>query len=295
MGFEDRDYYQENYGGQSFRASGGSGFGGQRSMLVTIIVINAVVFLADMFSPEVAADHTQWISKQLSLDSGALWKFWGFLTHGFAHSSMMTESGIFHILFNMLNLFFLGGMVERRLGKYEFLRFYLISIVVSGIGWLAWVLATGAAGSFIVGASGAVSAVTAYFIFMAPKATLLMMGILPMQAWVVGILFLGVNLMHAMDPNGHIAWQAHLVGAAFGALYFHLNWNFGRFDFGLEKFLSREPRLKVHDPSAADEDLKRQADKILAKINDQGEASLTKKERKILNKYSERLRNSRNE
>ena len=53
------------------------------------------------------------------------------------------------------------------------------------------------------------------------------------------------------------------------------------------------PKLRVHDPDAGEEKLKAQADQILAKISDQGEASLTNKERKLLKKYSSSLRKNR--
>ena len=58
---------------------------------------------------------------------------------------------------------------------------------------------------------------------------------------------------------------------------------------------SSKPKLRVHDPgsSARDEKLKAQADKILEKISEQGEESLTSKERKILNKYSKKLRKNK--
>lgn len=319
MGFEDRDYYQDSYQQQSF----GRGFS-TRSMIAVIIMINVAVFVLDMFSPRVTVpneragektvvtstdgtvteliepetktDNTQWVSRFLSLDSNELWRVWGFVTYGFAHASFMTKTSIFHILMNMLTLFFLGTPVEQRLGGQEFLRFYMAAVVVSGLGWLIWVLTFGG-GGFMVGASGAVSAVTMYFVFMAPHSKILLMGVLPVPAWGVGVLFLFVNLSHALGPDNHIAWQAHMMGAAFGVLYFQNKWNLGRFDFGISKTLSGlfsgRPRLKVHDPGAAGEKLKAQADEILAKINEQGEESLTRKERKILNAYSKSIRKNR--
>ena len=335
MGFEDRDYnqsgYQDSYQGgyrDSYSNAGGyrSAFN-ERSMVVTLIIINVVVFVLDMFTPkinqpanipanitpeQVAAeleipveeaekrienarnpDATQWLSKFLSLDADGLWKVWGFLTYGFAHASLQTETGVFHILFNMLTLFFLGVPVERRLGRSEFLRFYLVSIVVSGLIWLIWKFTVGDGNGFIVGASGAVAAVTLYFVFMDPHAKVALWGVLEVPSWLIGVLFFIWNVSHALTPGTHIAWQAHFGGAAFGILYYKLGWNLGRFDLGLDKIFSNRPKLKIHDPSVKEENLKAQADEILAKINEQGEESLTRKERKILNKWSEKIRKSR--
>ncbi|MEM7781812.1 MAG: rhomboid family intramembrane serine protease [Planctomycetota bacterium] len=296
MGYEDRDYYQQEFKGgyqDSYtQRSIGTTFD-SKSMIVKIIILNVVIFLIDTFTPIVSESKTQWLSFALGLKTDQLWQFWGFLTHGFAHASIMTETGVMHVIFNMLGLFFLGFPVEHRLGKFEFLRFYLAGILVSGLGWLAIHLTFFEQSSFLVGASGGVSAVIAYFIFMAPKMTLYLMGLIPMPAWLVGVLLLVANLLYAINPDSLVAWEAHLTGAAFGYLYFRFGWNLSRFDFGLERLLSKNPNLKLHDPAASEEKLRAEGDRILAKINEQGENSLTWKERRTLKKYSAILRRSR--
>jgi hypothetical protein len=108
------------------------------------------------------------------------------------------------------------------------------------------------------------------------------------------VLLLLSNFMTAFNPGSHIAWEAHLVGAAFGAAYFLRRWNFSRLQFGgVGKLLKPRPKLRVHDPAEVDDKLKSQADRILQKISEEGEGSLTSRERKTLNKYSEWLRRSR--
>ncbi len=47
--------------------------------------------------------------------------WWQFLTYGFVHDI----SGITHLLFNMVGLYVFGRDVELRMGRMEFLRFYL--------------------------------------------------------------------------------------------------------------------------------------------------------------------------
>jgi len=289
MGYDDRDYYREQeqtFGRPSFD---------KKTMVFLLIIVNVVVFFLDMFTPEVAdtGDKTQWLSWFLAIKTDQIWQFWTLLTHGFAHSSFGTKLGIFHILGNMFTLFFLGPPVEQRLGRNGFLWFYLSSIVVGGFAWLVLSLFSGGS-AFIVGASGAVSAVVAYFIFMAPQAKLLVFGVIPAPAWAVGVFFLVMNMFHAFSPASHVAWEAHLGGAAFGWACFHYGWTFTKFD-GISKMFAGGPKLRVHDPGAADEKLKSQADTILAKISDQGEGSLTNKERKILKKYSSSLRKNRSD
>ncbi len=290
MGYEDRDYYRDEA-----RGFGGGSFN-NRSMVFTLILINVAVFFLDMFTGEVEGSKTQWLSYFLAIKTTALWEVWTYLTHGFAHASYGTDLGIFHILGNMITLFFLGRPIEDRMGRSGFLWFYLCSIVVGGLVWLTFHLINSPEqAAFIVGASGAVSAVTVYFIFMAPHVKLLVFGILPVPAWGVGVFLLFSNLTHAFNPGSPVAWQAHLGGAAFGWLCFKLDWRFQKFE-GLTKMFSGGPNLRVHNPqarSAAEEKIKAQADEILAKISEQGEESLTGKERRILKKYSNRLRKDR--
>jgi hypothetical protein len=53
------------------------------------------------------------------------------------------------------------------------------------------------------------------------------------------------------------------------------------------------PRLRIHDPEEASRDLNDQVDAILEKISQQGEASLTKKERRTLEDASKRYQRRR--
>ncbi len=292
MGFEDRQYYREQDFGSSFSPSSF----GAKSIVTTIIIINLIVFAIDAFSPLVeGGGGTHFFSQFLGIHYDQPWFIWTYLTHGFAHASFDTEIGFWHIFGNMLTLFFLGRPVEQRLGRDEFLKFYLISIVVAGLGFTLVHLALGSPFSFIVGASGGVSAVVALFIFMYPREKIFLMGIVPMPAWLLGVLLLLSNLFSAFKPESHIAWEAHLFGALFGVVYFLQKWNFQRLDFGgVTKMFKSRPKLKVHHPNGGvDEKLKAQADSILEKISLEGEESLTSKERRILNKYSAQIRKNR--
>lgn len=320
MGYEDRDYYRE----ESYRYGGGrlGGMGlnfNRQSILIKLIMINVAVFAVDLFSPRLTAydqlvdppadlttpidmgegvtvtgqqlkeikTDSNWLGNFLSLKTDRPWEVWAYLTHGFTHASYSSDIGVWHLIFNMITLFFLGIMVEQKLGSQEFLKFYLGSILVGGIAWMLIQLVTGTEGS-IVGASGAVSAVIIYFVMLAPQSTLLLMGIIPVKAWIVGVLFLVTNVFYALGAS-QIAWEAHLAGAAFGALYFKLGWNFERFVWPSFK----RNHLKIHAPASIDAKLQQEADRVLDKINKQGEASLTRRERKTLNKYSKLIRRQR--
>jgi membrane associated rhomboid family serine protease len=217
------------------------------------------------------------------------WNAWKLLTYGFAHDGR----SIMHLLFNMLALFFLGRAVEMKLGSEEFLKFYLFAIVFSGFGWLLFNLIRGVPSS-AVGASGAVSAVIGLFIFCFPKQKVLLYFAIPIPAWVLGVLIIVIDFFSAINSQSRVAGEAHLAGFGFAALYFFLGWNFQwlKWDW-FKSIFKRKPSLKVHDPHRGIEKLKEQADEILQKVHEQGEQSLTRRERKILEKYSRSVRKAK--
>jgi membrane associated rhomboid family serine protease len=287
MGYQDRPYFNSSeYTGNrpsiDFKSM---------SVVAKLIVINVVIVILDAFTPRTDSGH--WLSDQMSLSSDVWrqpWMVWKFLTAGFAHAPIDVGSGFWHVLGNMLVLWFLGRPVEERLGKREFLKFYLIAIVVAFVGWMLVSLLRGDRHS-VYGASGAVAAVIVLFIIMYPKEIIHFMGVLPIPAWALGVLLLVSDVWSSISRESQVAGEAHLTGAAFGAMYYYFHWNFGwlRTD-SFKRLLKRRPKLRVHKEESAFDALQREGDAILDKINVQGEGSLTSKERRKLEEYSRQLR-----
>lgn len=324
MGLQDRSYYDEQgrdpwssdpdpWSSDPDAWKGGSAGSKRYSIITILIVINVAIFLVDAFTPisqdrleqyksrvekfPEKADEFQkpgrWLSGALALKPDVLkkpWNIWQFLTHGFAHASIDSKLSFYHVAFNMVTLFFLGRPVEKRYGRHEFLRFYLLAIVVSGLGWMIAQWITGEANSRVVGASGAVSAVVALFIMNFWNESIQVFGVIRMKAWILGAVLIFLDLLRAFDPSNSVAWQAHLVGMAFGAAYFQFKWNFNWMKFDrLSELTKSKPKLKVHNPGASGDDLREQGDRILEKIQREGRSSLTSKEERILKKYSKRI------
>jgi membrane associated rhomboid family serine protease len=301
MGLEDRQYLRSEYD----EPRGGFGGVGGQSMVNILIIINVAVFLIDMFSPETnSATHQHAFSDMLSLSADAWrqpWKLYGLLTYGFAHASLQSQTGIWHILMNMFVLWMFGREIERRVGKFEFLRFYLIAIFVSGLVWLVYVNVVYEGVGGLVGASGAVMAVFALFVFYDPKRTLLIWGIFPAPAWLLCGLYVLYDIV-GMRGGSHVAHEAHLAGVAFAAVYHYGGWNFGRWLPGSFRWKMPKlggPKLKVHRPDKSNKvdkvessyrKLEEEGDRILQKMHTQGEDSLTPAERKTLERYSRRMR-----
>ena len=297
MGLSDREYYRDE--------QTGFGQGGPWSIVAILIAINVAVFVADAVSPPLAGPGSSHVvANALSLKTDVIQKpynIWQLLTSGFAHASIGTKHGINHILFNMVGLFFFGRFSESRYGRLGFLRIYLIAIVLAGLVWLACNAHKGP-GYSCLGASGAVTTVLILFILHNPKATILVMFVIPVPAWLVGVFLVGMNVYGEIASTENIAFVAHLAGAAWGAFVFFKNPNLSRvlpdwlFTPG-RWFERRKPALKVHRPTDVDpprEDVYRQkdeeADRVLEKLHTQGEDSLTASERKTLEDYSRRMR-----
>jgi membrane associated rhomboid family serine protease len=279
MGFEDRQYTREE-----------SMFGGNRtglaqfSIVVILIAINVIVWLANAFVPGV--------NDLLRLDVSQPWRIWTFLTYGFTHSPI--QENPLHILFNMFILFIFGRPVSERLGRYEFLRFYLLAIVAGGLGYFIWCLFAGKSNP-VVGASGATTAVLILFILWYPHQKLFLMGLIEIPAWILGVAVIVYDLLGAFNPKSSVAWQAHIAGAGFAFLYFQNQWNFKWLGNLTQQMVpKKKSKLGVYNPDDKpdrDDRLREEGDRILAKISKQGEESLTRKERKTLERYSKSIRN----
>ena len=296
MGIYDRDYYRPT---QS--APGYSSFK-PRSVVIALIVVNVAVWLIDglfmdgilrSYMKDFVAPSDSPVASKDTLTHPWLW--WQFLTSGFVHAP-----GFEHIFFNMLALYIFGRDVEDRYGSKEFLRLYLVMLVFSSLVWdvVNKLSSAGPVGSY--GASGAISGVVILYALNFPHRTLLLFFVIPMPAWMVGILFVLLDMFGvfgvAVDTN--IAFSAHLAGAAFAFIYFQQRWNLtslteGRFG-RLRSLFRRKPRLKVHKPeNDAESDMAEELDRVLAKLHREGEGSLTRKERRKLEDASRTYQNRR--
>ena len=289
MGLYDRPYYQDEPKRPFSSFSG-------RTMIVNLIIINAVVYFVDVIflfdEPRFIAGEPNGLNYLMSARSDTLlqpWTWWRFLTSGFAHDPMDAK----HIIGNMIGLFFLGQAVEELYGRRVFLRMYLTSIVLCTFVWCVTEVVVGYTDHFLVGASGAVTTVIILFALNFPRRTILFMMLIPMPAWILGVILVLFNLIGVRDPDARTAYDVHLVGAAYGFLFFKTRFEFGSFVSGdfirRLRWPKRKPKLRVHDPEDRYRSLDAQADEVLEKLHRDGEESLTPRERRVLEDYSRRM------
>lgn len=263
--------------------------GGDRSMVANLMIVNVVLFVADALFFDQGHELMNGMSLKASLFQRP-WDAWQLLTYGFAHS----PERMWHIIFNMLGLWFFGRDVEGIYGRKVFLQLYVTLLLLSGLCWLATVYRTPAAS--VYGASGAVFGVMLVYVMHFPQRTLLIYGLIPVRAWFLMAAYLIMEFSSLNDRGDYVAHAAHLGGALFGFVFYKTGWTLfslvpGRlFQRGVA---TRRPKLKLHAPEQDDELLNQRVDEILEKISREGEASLTKDERRVLEDASRRYQKRR--
>ncbi len=133
-------------------------------------------------------------------------------------SSLFCHAGIWHLLFNMLMLWWLGTELETLYGSARFLRFYLLSGLFASLFYVG-VAVLRQDPKPALGASGAVMGVTVLYAFHYPRRKMLLYGIVPIEIrWLAGLYIL-MDLSGVLSPASGIANACHLGGAAYGAAY----------------------------------------------------------------------------
>lgn len=274
----------------AYRDSYDSPFGmGVPPMVKYLLIANAVFFILCQFSGVVPF---------LALrPDEVLRQPWTLLTYMFAHA------GGFHLLFNMIVLFFFGRPLEERWGSADFLKFYL----VAGLGGALLSFVTPSA--MILGASGAVNGLMIAFALIWPEAVIHLFGILPVKAkWLVAFLA-AFSFAAALGGTGAgVAHWAHLGGFAAGFAYVKsglLPGEYGRKRAGpglldrLRAKLRRKPPVNntsTYRSATSSRRFERESrsldeiDRILDKISAHGIGSLTPEEHRTLKEASRRER-----
>jgi membrane associated rhomboid family serine protease len=133
---------------------------------------------------------------------------WTLLTSIFIHASF------WHVLANMITLYFFGSAVNRLLGTTKFLIVYFLG----GIAGSAVYLLLAPVNSIAVGASGAIFALGGVLAVMRPKLRVIIFPIpapLPLWIAIIGIFAL-FTILAIVGVLPTIAWQGHLGGLVFG-------------------------------------------------------------------------------
>jgi membrane associated rhomboid family serine protease len=142
-------------------------------------------------------------------------KWYTIFTSGFLHADFN------HLLFNMFTLFFLGGFClglfqykYEEFGSLIYIIYYISAVGASSIP--SFIKHKDDPGYRALGASGGVSAIIFFFILTGPWEMLLIFGIIPIPAIVLGVLYLVYESYMSKKGNDNIGHNAHLTGAIYG-------------------------------------------------------------------------------
>ena len=207
-------------------------------------------------------------------------KIWQPFTYMFFHGD------IWHVLINMFVLWMFGSELERVWGKKNFLRFYFITGVGSGLGTMLFGLQSTIP---IVGASGAIYGVLLAYGVMFPNRTVYLYGIIPIKSiwFVIGI---GVIAFFSSFNNvTNISHLTHLFGMIIGYLYLKRPVHFRSLWFSVFKKVLEYRIQNQEERISRSVEIERDLNSILDKINREGFKSLTQEEEERLYKNSKNL------
>ncbi len=133
------------------------------------------------------------------------------ITKGFVHADF------FHLLFNMMTLYFFGPHLERTIGTVKFVVLYFIGLLVASLG--TFFRRRRDPNYASLGASGAINTVLFAFIVYYPLTRIYVFFSIPIPATLYAVLFLAYSWYSSRQANDNVNHDAHFDGAIAGLLF----------------------------------------------------------------------------
>ncbi len=271
MSVYDRDYYRPDYEDRQSQPQMHFRFPQLTPVVKRLLIINISVFLICIIVKPLGLRIYEWFSVDSTSVLSSL-QLWRLISYQFLHD----PTGAWHIILNMLGLYFLGPTLERFWHGKKFLIFYLLCGVAGGVFYLLLAGAGIVSRGILIGASGAILGMLAACAILFPQF-IVVLFIFPMPirraAMILTLVYILSIFIGSANAGGDVA---HLAGMVAGAGYVYLwpKWkNRSRASFGADDWNKKFEAYRQ---------LQKEVDRILAKVNEKGIASLTKKEKKTL-------------
>ncbi len=265
--------------------------------LTKIILVNAVIFILiniiDSLSKLTGSNYLPlfWLAISGNIPI-AITRPWTLITYMFLHRDL------FHILFNMLWLYWIGNIFLEYVGSKRLVGVYLLGGISGGVLYAlsALVFPLYFQNTFLLGASAGVMAIVIATAILVPNYTinLILLGPIRLKYLALFSFLLSSVLDLSQNTGGKIA---HIGGALFGII-FMLYYKKGkditkpliRLFNSVESFFSKKSIIKVsYRRKVSDEEYnlnkkekQEKTDEILDKISKSGYESLTKEEKDYL-------------
>lgn len=253
-----------------------------------IIYINVFLFLITVLFQNFVIN---WLALPAGFDD-FISKPWTLISYAFIHQ------GLFHVLSNLLVLYYLGNLFLDFFTKKQLLNCYFSGAIFGGFIFLAYYYFINKTEAFPL--AGASAAVTAIFIAVAtriPRYALQLRFIGSVELWVMAAIWVVLSILQIASPEKGSA-IAHLSGAVFGFMYAKQLENgidIGKWFESLVDFFANAFRTKKSGPlktvyksgkkSTSEEVSKtkqRKINDILDKISKSGYESLSQEEKDFL-------------
>ena len=226
--------------------------------ITRLIIVNVAVFLAIMLFQLVITVSSGFLDSShelfhtvvsyLYISSDLMWDLkhpWVIITN------MFTHAGFFHILFNMLVLYWFGRIAGDLLGDHRMLPLYIYSGLAGALIYLITAPLIYQGPSDLHGASAAVLGIVAAAGLTAPdyQIRLLFFGDVRLKYIVLTLIlisFIGIGMLENTGGN-----MAHLGGAAFGFFYVHMLRQGYDLTAGFRKLIAffKKPKVVINKPA----------------------------------------------
>ena len=278
--------------------------------LIQLIIINTAVFilinlikLALMISGknsiEITIYFNQYIGQYISMPLNFLdfiYIPYTIITYQFVHY------GLFHLVFNMLSLYWFGQILENVLGNTKTLAIYIFGGIFGAIITIVTfsILPNLDPNNPLIGASAGIAAIIVAAATISPTAEMRLLILGNVQVRYIALALIIINLAAIPSFSNVGGSIAHLGGALFGYLFIKqlqrgvdmakplnvfINW--------IQGWFTKKSKLKIShnqiNPSKSTRNghsKQKEVDIILDKINKSGYDSLTAQEKEFLFQYS---------
>lgn len=288
------------YDNESFGSAIKRGFLAIPVLIRSLIAVNVAVFAIQALFGGLQignASLNRLIINYLGFDPNfltAITQPWRFVTYMFLHGSG------FHLLFNMLWLWWMGRAVEEGLGPRTFSVIYFGAGIGGAFFHIALSFLYGT--SMVIGASGAVFGIMVAFAYMYPRVPIMLLFLPPIEARFVVAALIALDVLF-IGAGDNVARLVHLGGAGIGYLLVRAHYkgtDLSKFVRPIERIWNpdlagnkkkkskNKKMYSVSDVEIIEESNESELDAILEKISKQGYDGLTAEEKRKLFELSKR-------
>lgn len=204
---------------------------------------------------------------------------------------MFSHDDLWHLLMNMLILYFVGRVLEDLLGSKRVYQIYFAAGIIGALAFIGLV----SSNAFLIGASGAVMGILYGLTVLRPNYEFFLYGFLRIKVWWITVAYAFMDLLGILTDSNAGGRICHIAGGLAGALLV-MFWtgkltnmlprkstkSIKAYKVSINRSPNRPSQTREHKPTPDGVPSQQEIDAILDKINDSGYDNLTSKEKETL-------------